>query len=377
MTAFLLRQRQILDFTISALMRRKGRNGALLSVCTLLVFLVASLLFFSSALRGEARLVLAEAPEIVVQRMVAGRTVPVPEEWRSVIAAMAGVADVRPRLWGYQYDRSVGAAYTLLVPGEVPPEPGSVAIGSTVASSRGAHPGEILGFAGSDGVPRSFRIQRILPAETALVAGDLILLGEEDFRSLSGLPRGRATDLAVRLRSPDESGAIVREIAVRFPDSRPVTRNEILMTYDSLFGRRSGLASVVMAVSALAFALLAWDRATGLSAEERREIAILRGIGWGAADVLCMKFWEGVIVSLTACLWGTALAYLHLFPAGYPLFAPVLRGWSTLWPQFRLTPFIDLPVLAALFALTVLPYTAITVLPAWRAAAAEPDAQMR
>jgi ABC-type lipoprotein release transport system permease subunit len=154
-------------------------------------------------------------------------------------------------------------------------------------------------------------------------------------------------------------------------------RTEIQRTYDAVFGWRSGLMIVIYGAAALAFFIFAWDKATGLSAEERKEIAILKAIGWETSDILQMKFWEGTVVSLTAFLVGTALAYAHVFFTPAVLFAPLLKGWSTLYPAFRLTPFLNFGQLATLFFLTVVPYTVTTIIPSWRAATIDPDAVMR
>ncbi|MCU0934495.1 MAG: ABC transporter permease, partial [Gammaproteobacteria bacterium] len=116
---------------------------------------------------------------------------------------------------------------------------------------------------------------------------------------------------------------------------------------------------------------------SGLSAEERREIGVLKAIGWDTGDVLRMKLWEGAAVSLTAFLAGYVLAYAHVFWAGAPLLAPLLKGWAVLYPEFRLIPHVAPTEILALFALTVVPYTAVTLVPTWRAAVADPDAVMR
>jgi ABC-type lipoprotein release transport system permease subunit len=59
------------------------------------------------------------------------------------------------------------------------------------------------------------------------------------------------------------------------------------------------------------------------------------------------------------------------------LFEHALKGWSVIYPQFRLVPVIDAYQLTVLFFLTVLPYTAATIIPAWLAATVSPDAAMR
>jgi ABC-type lipoprotein release transport system permease subunit len=134
---------------------------------------------------------------------------------------------------------------------------------------------------------------------------------------------------------------------------------------------------VMLGVALLSFVIFAWDKATGLSAEERKEIGILKSIGWETGDVLLLKTWEGVVISLSAFLFGVILAYCHLFFFSATLFAPALKGWSVLYPQFRLTPVIDPYQLAVLFFLTVVPYSAATIIPSWLTATVDPDAAMR
>lgn len=370
------RQRYMIDFALSSLFRRKGKHGALLLVYTLIVFILASVIFFTHALKREAALLLKEAPEIIVQRMIAGRQQLIPAAWGDSIRGINGVASVRPRLWGYLYDSVFRANYTVMVP-ETPPEPGNVDIGCGIARVRGANRGDIIAFPGHDGLPRSFTIRNVLDEESQLLTNDLILISEADYRDFSGIPADCAVDLALRVRNPREYATIAEKITRMYPDTRPIVRNEIERTYDAVFAWRSGLLIVILSAAALAFAIFAWDKATGLSAEERREIGILKATGWETSDILLMKFWEGTVISLTAFLAGTILAYTHVFFSSSALFAPVLKGWSTLYPAFRLTPYLDFGQVAVLLFLTVVPYTVSTIVPAWRAATIDPDAVMR
>ncbi len=93
--------------------------------------------------------------------------------------------------------------------------------------------------------------------------------------------------------------------------------------------------------------------------------------------MILMKFWEGTVISLSAFLAGLILAYFHVFFTSSTLFGPVLKGWSVLYPNFRLTPFIDETQVVTLFFLSVLPYTVATIVPSWRAASVDPDSVMR
>jgi len=102
-----------------------------------------------------------------------------------------------------------------------------------------------------------------------------------------------------------------------------------------------------------------------------------RAIGWETGDILRMKLWEGALLSLTAFLAGYLLAWWQVFHGGARLFAPVLKGWAVLYPEFRLTPTVDMLQVLVLLAVTVLPYLVATLIPGWRAAIADPDAAMR
>jgi ABC-type lipoprotein release transport system permease subunit len=70
------------------------------------------------------------------------------------------------------------------------------------------------------------------------------------------------------------------------------------------------------------------------------------------------------------------LAYGHVFLSSAFLFAHALKGWAVLYPEFQLQPFVNAYHLAVLFALTVIPYTFITIVPAWRAAVTDPERVM-
>lgn len=373
----LRRQRYLIDFTAASLARRWGKNLGLLAVYTLIVFLLASVMLFTQSLREEAARLLEHAPEVVVQRMLAGRHDLMPAEALQRIGALRGVTHVQGRLWGYFYDPVVQANYTLMVPSDRTVAAGEVIIGHGIARTRGLGAGDFLSFRSAQGQAFSWRVAHSLEADSELVSADLMLVNADDFRAFFAFPADAYTDVALSVRNPAEVRKVAEKLSVLLPDARPILREEILRTYDALFAWRQGIVFVLLAGSLLAFVIFAWDKASGLSAQERREIGILKAIGWETGDIIAMKFHEGALVSLGAFLLGYLAAYVHVFFADAVLFAPVLKGWAVLYPQFRPRPFVDGLQLATLFFFTVFPYTVATVVPIWRAATTDPDAVMR
>src|SRR5208283_1691345 len=113
---WLEKQRNIIDFTLSSLLRRKTKNVALIIVYTLVVFVLASVMFFADAIKKEASVILLDSPEIIVQRLVAGRQELVPAGYIEGIKKIRGVQSVSGRLWGYYFEPVVGTNFTLIVP---------------------------------------------------------------------------------------------------------------------------------------------------------------------------------------------------------------------------------------------------------------------
>lgn len=377
MTRWIERQRNIIDFTLSSLLRRKGKNIALVCAYTLVMFMLASVVFFVHSVKKEASIILKDAPEMVVQKIVAGRHERIPLDYMDKIKGIRGIQSVKSRLWGYYYDPIVGANYTLMVPEKSEVGAGTIVIGQGISRARLAFEGDVLEFKSHEGTILNLKVKSLFSPESELVSADLILVSEEDFRKLFGGSETLATDLTLQVRNPKELSTIAIKVAEQLPDTRIILRDEILRTYDAIFNWRGGILIVVLMGALMAFIIFVWDKASGLSLEERKEIGILKAIGWETSDVILMKFWEGMLISLSSFLLGILLAYLHVFLASAAIFEPVLKGWAVLYPKFRITPFIDASQLATLFFLTVVPYTIATIIPSWRAATVDPDSVMR
>jgi ABC-type lipoprotein release transport system permease subunit len=377
MKLWIEKQRYLIDFTLASLARRKARNIGLLLVYTLLVFMLASVTLYTHALRQEAARVLVAAPEVVVQRMVAGRHDLIPPGYMEKIGRIRGVQTKTARLWGYYYDAVTKANYTFMVPAENAPAKGEIVVGPALERTRGLAQNNGISFRSYSGKLHTFIVADVLPQATELVSADLVLMSEESFRAFFDYPADHYTDIALTVANQLEVKNIALKLAATLPDARPILRDEVLRTYAAIFDWREGIVLALFSAAILAFGILAWEKASGLSAEEKREIGILKAIGWETGDVIKMKFWEGMLISLTAFLVGFVAAYVHVFHFAASMFEPVLKGWAVLYPHFQLTPHIDGVQVATLFFFTVFPYAAAVLVPIWKAAITDPDSVMR
>ena len=385
------RHLRILDFAIAGLLRARARSLVVISVYSVLVCLFASLLLFVNALQRETHRLLDAAPDLIVQKIRGGRHELMPLDRAGPIREIRGVVEVTPRVWGYAFDPPTGATLTVwgadslpagtlefregALPGEGDPQ--VCVVGSGVAEERFMGPGDRLPLKTADGELVAPRVTGIFTARSALLTNDLVVLPGETARRVLGMTAAQCTDLAVSVRNPLEVDTVARKITEAWPDARAVSRAQILRTYDAVFDWRGGLWAAFLISLVAAFAVLVWEKASGLSADQYREIGILRAVGWRSRDVLELRLWEGVIISAVSVMTGLLAAQVHLILFDGVLFVRILKGWSVLFPSFALEPALDAYTGLLCLLLAVVPYVAANLVPSWRSSIIDPDSVIR
>ena len=391
------KQLNILEYALSSLWRHRLKSLSVLLVFGAVIFLLASFQMVTQALSDKAKQVLAHTPEITLQKMSAGRQEGIPLAYGDKLAGIFGIRRVVPRIWGYYFDEVRLANYTVMGL-DVSEMPEGARLDTTLAKGTMPRPGDdaqgrvvigdsitkALDLAGRDTFSlfrpdlslKSFVVSGEFSWDTDILTNDLIVMNLADARDLFAIPAGLVSDFCVYVANPTEIETIAKKISEALPSVRVLTRPQIQKTYQVVFGWRSGFGSICLLSALAAFVILAWDKASGLSPEERREIAILKVLGWETSDILAVRFWESVIVSGLACIVGMTAAYIHVVYCAASLFRPVLMGWSVLRPDLHLLPRLAVGDILLILAFTVIPYLAATVIPAWRSATVPADSAL-
>jgi ABC-type lipoprotein release transport system permease subunit len=384
----------ILAFALRALARRKARAFALGGGLVFAVALIAAVVFLTESLRAEAERAHAAHPDIVVQKLVGGRPTTIGADEARALTDIPSVRVVTPRVWGYVFFPSLQGNVTIVGTGagapalslangvlaegrDVVPGAHEMILGTELARFLGMRPGDELGLPTPNPDAHALRLVGTFRSSLDLYTADVLVCDEADARALLALPDRDATDLAVTLANGAEARVVARTITERLPGARVLERDLLARVHHLSYGRRAGLVLGASIPAILALLVLAWDRASGLGPDERKEIAVLKAVGWSTSDVLWAKLFESLLVGASATALGLLLGYAWIFWLGAPGLRPALVGWSVLYPRAALTPAVDLAQLLGISVAIMGPFALLSVVPAWRAAAADPLETMR
>jgi ABC-type lipoprotein release transport system permease subunit len=386
---------------LAAVLLHPLRSAATIAcVVALLVPFVAGLAV-SRGLADQAADAARCGADLVVTGLRFGRPAPMPVASADVLRALPGVTSVRPRIVGAI---QLGAARedAVLVgldASELPPgvqcvdgrlfAPGSrneLVVGSRLARRLGLVPGaRIPPFYVNREGERVSEVVGVFRADLPIWEANLVFTSIETAQTVFD-ERGTATQFLVTCREgyADAVGEkIARLQSLAAPGSADPLSPRVRSRADaeSMLARGASFAEGAFALHfvllfAAAIPLLVVTSGAGL-AERRREVGVLKMLGWGTDEVLVRGFVESVVLAVTGAAASVLLAALWLGPLGARGIAAVLLPGADADPAFgvpwRLTPG---PVLIG-SSLALVLVLAGTLHSNWRAATAEPMEAMR
>ncbi len=386
-----------INFFFLLLLRHRGKHLAVLAIGTLLVALVAAVMFLTGAVQRDLMTTLDGQADLVVQRMKAGKVVDLPVSWADDFRDIPGVTAVLPRVHG-RYFHEQGGVYFTVVGVDLFDQQASRDLGRLVEGMdlrrfmaadqmvagpavqrflRDNHYEDQYVFKTPSAASVAVQLYQAIPAEADLLGSNMVLMEVDLARRVLGLAGNEATDLALLVPNELEGDAVMGKIIERHYDLRVIQKKELAKAYTNLFNFRGGLFLLGTLLALATFALLLYQRYGLITGQERREIGILRTVGWSIRQVITLKMTESLMVALVAFGLGTVLAYVFVFLLDAPLLAGVFFGQGNLDPAVSLGHTLDPGLLVLLFLLFVVPFMGAVLVPVWRLAVTDPAEVLR
>jgi putative ABC transport system permease protein len=370
-----------LPLLASANLLRAPLRSFVTLLCLLAVILPLLVAFaLHQGVKDHALALLDAGPDLIVTGDDHGRPAATPLDWAGPLGELPGVVRVVPRWVGRVLIGDLPAVL-LATSGETGlpcPGPGQLVLGSALAGQHGLAPGDTLRLALPVDGPeryrnRAFEVIGLLDTTKAgpVWSAALILAHPDDLQQIFHRP-GEASELLIWCR-PGHEARIADAVSRRLgPASRVQDRSMMERYFHHGFDRRGG-AFIVYFLGALVLTVpvLAISSGIGLS-QRRREVALLRCIGWELHELLLLQMLESLIIAVAGVSLAVLLALLWLgFGAAWPLLGFLMPGADAL-PLDRVPYRLGWgPMLtAAVYAVSVTAAGALAAV--WRSASADP-----
>lgn len=387
----------LIEYAINSLLRQKSKTFFIFFIFTFLVFLISSVFFISNSIKHELKSTTHKLPTLTIQQLKGGKTTFIETYILDDILTVAGVQSAQARVWGYYFFENAGANFTLmgidsfenqysrslkkLVEDEknidtLETEGMLVGQGVKKILDQNFYP-NFFNFILPDGSMKKVNISGVFKSDIELQSNDMILVSKSLSREILGIEDHLAVDITVEVANPDEIQTVIQKIQSLYPNLRIVSKEDFLVSYENIFDYKSGVFLVLFIISLFTFFIILYDKISGLSSSEKKEIGILKALGWGVEDILKEKFYEAFTLSFLAYLTGVILSFVFVYILNAPLLRGIFEGYSLLKTTFTLPFVFDFQTLTLVFFITIPIYIAATIIPSWRVATLDADEVIR
>lgn len=386
--------RYLFDFAISSLFIAKKKNLFIFFILSMLVFLVASVVFTEKSLRYEVIDAAKAMPDIIVQKRIGGRHENIDLNLLYKLVEIEGVQRAVPRIWGlYRFQKGdvdfavigidgIDYDYTQKLSEVADIFDRNISKGIVVGSGvrkilQKNYYKDYMTFLRPDAKVKKLKIVGEFSSKNTLFSNDVIVTSIQNAREIFGVSKNKATDIALFVPNPDEVQNIALKITMIDPMLHVKTKRETIAEYESMFDYESGFFFVLFLVSVFTFFMIVSDRLSALTSGEKKEISILKAIGWSIQDIVKEKFIESFIVASGAYFLGIVIALIYVFIFGAPGIEAIFSGSFALKPSVELRYHIEAKEYLFIFLISVVFYLLSVIIPAWRVAVKDVDEVLR
>jgi len=383
----------LIEFAINSLFRQKWKNIFIVIVFTLLIVILSSIFQIASSIRYELNLSLNSLPDIFIQKIKAGKLYDIEVDRVDKILEIEGVESAKPRVWGYYYFENAGVNFSVIgidqyqnqykdtlkslvskLDFEELEKNSSMVVGIGVKKIlEESYYNRYFNFIRPDGTIKRVYIAGVFDSNISLEANDMMVMSQETFRDIFQIDGSLATDIVVGVPNKSEIPTVATKIKLLYPDTRVLTKEDLKISYQNIFDYKQGIFLTLFVISIFTFFIIVYDKLSGLNSQEKREIGILRAVGWSMEDILKERFYEALIISIISFLVGYIISLYYVYILKAPLLRDIFEGYSKLRTDFNLMFHFDTQIAIMLFLLTVPIYIGANIIPAWIASSIDID----
>jgi len=392
------------NYALGNVLKYRTRSAAIILALFISTSILCSVEFIREGVVTDVTTSIGEGPDIVLQRLVGGRQVSIPDSCMTNVTNTTGVQMATPRVWGYS---DVGSGSLLTVMGVNATEYGNMlnAVGTdtldtgrflnstdyrkmvigqgivdlmaTAAIPLHVQEGTLLSLITFEGELIEFEVIGIFNSDSKIYSYDMIVTDLQSAREVLGYSNTTYTDIAIWTTFGSDLNSVAFRLDTRIAEARVLTRDAISDSMLKAYTGRAGFIALLWLIVLLAVVILAFTSSSAGSEEARREVGLLKALGFDTIDILEIRILESVTLSLLGVSLGISFAIIFDFFLGAPLLAGYILGWGLALLHGGIPLAISFSTLFIVYAVGLVPILVAVVIPSWRNAITEPDIVLR
>ena len=385
------------NFIFLLLVKHKSKHFAIFFISIFIVFLTSSILFIKNSLQKEISDVLENQSDFIIQKTVANKIKDIDTSLIDEFYEINGVSKVTQRVYGQYYFMPENVYFTIIGIDFFEEttnqdlkellnflniskflEKDSMIIGNGVKKVLDKYAYfDSYDFKLENENSKNIKIFKDLPKEANLIANDLIIMDINIAKKILDIKPDFATDIVLDVPNPLERQNVKEQILLKESNIRILQKDELKKEYENMFNYKGGIFLILFIVIIFTFILVLYQRYSMISSNDKREIGILKAVGWSIKDIIKLKIIENFIVAFMAFIIGVIFAYIFVFILQAPILKNIFIGFSNIKNDFILNQNIKISNLITLFLFFMVPFLSAVLIPVWKIAVIDATKSMK
>ena len=385
------------NFLFLLLLKHKSKHIAIFIISILIVFLISSVLFISNSLKKEAFSTLENQSDFVIQKINSGKILDTPISWVEDFSSINGIKNTQQRVYGQYYFMPENIYFTIVGIDLFEEntnknlkellkilnisdflQKDSMIIGNGIKKIFDKyHYFDSYDFKLSNNKLTTVKIFKDLPQEANLVANDLIIMDINLAKRILNINEENSTDIVLNVPNNLERQNIKEQLILKHSNIRILQKESLKKEYENMFNYKGGIFLVLFIVVIFTFILILYQRYSMISSSDKKEIGILKAVGWSIKDIIRLKIIENFIVGFMAFIIGIIISYIFVFILNAPILKNIFIGFSNIQNDFILNPNIDFTIIVTLFLFFIIPFLSAILIPVWKISVIDANESMK
>ena len=385
------------NFLFLLLIKHQSKHLAIFIISIFIVFLISSVLFIKNSLQKEIFSTLENQSDFIIQQTNGSKIVNTPVSWIDDFSSINGVKNTQQRVYGQYYFLPENVYFTivgidlfeentnkklneLLKSLNISDflENDSMIIGDGIKKIFDKyHYFDSYDFKLSNSDLKNIKVFNSLPKDLNLVANDLIIMDINLAKEILNINENESTDIVLNVPNNLERQNVKEQLLLEHSNLRILQKDELKKEYENMFNYKGGIFLILFIVVLFTFILILYQRYSMISSTDKKEIGILKAVGWSIKDIIKLKIMENFIVGFMAYIIGVVFSYIFVFILNAPILKHIFIGFSNMQNDFIFNPNIEINSLITLFLFFMIPFLSAILIPVWKVAVLDSTKSMK